>query len=93
MKPTDFAYYLSAFFTKYLPNECGSSPNTVSSYRDTFLLLFSYLRDKKGIRIEKLQLQDLQKNLVREFLDWIENGRHCSVATRNGRVEQSGYPL
>ena len=86
MKPTDFAYYLSAFFTKYLPNECGSSPNTVSSYRDTFLLLFRYLRDKKGIRIEKLELQDLQKNLVREFLDWIENGRHCSVATRNVRL-------
>ncbi len=86
MKPTDFAYYLSAFFTKYLPNECGSSPNTVSSYRDTFLLLFSYLRDEKGLRIEKLQLKGFQKDLVGEFLDWVENDRHCSVATRNVRL-------
>jgi len=86
MKPTDFAYYVSAFFTKYLPNECGSSPNTVSSYRDTFVLFLGYLRDQKGVRIERLQLQDFHKDLVREFLDWIETGRHCSVATRNVRL-------
>lgn len=86
MKPTDFAYYLSAFFTKYLPGECGSSANTVSSYRDTFLLLFAYLRDEKGVRIERLQLKDFHKDLVRDFLDWIESGRHCSAATRNVRL-------
>lgn len=86
MKPTDFAYYLSAFFTKYLSNECGSSTNTVSSYRDTFLLLLGYLRDEKGVRIERLQLKDFHKDLVRDFLDWIETGRHCSVATRNVRL-------
>lgn len=86
MKPTDFAYYLSAFFTKFLPGECGSSANTVSSYRDTFLLLFRYLRDEKGVRIERLQLKDFHKDLVRDFLDWIENSRHCSVATRNVRL-------
>lgn len=86
MKPTDFAYYLSAFFTKYLPGECGLSANTISSYRDTFLLLFHYLRDEKGVRIERLQLEDFRKELIRDFLDWIETGRHCSVATRNVRL-------
>jgi len=86
MKPTDLAYYLSAFFLKYLPNECGFSHNTVSSYRDTFLLLFEYLRDKKGMRIEQLKLKHFHKDLVRGFLDWVENDRHCSVATRNVRL-------
>ncbi len=86
MKPTDFAYYLSAFFTKYLPNECGSSTNTVSSYRDTFMLLLGYLRDQRSMRVERLRLKDFHKDLVREFLDWIETGRHCSVATRNVRL-------
>ena len=86
MKPTDFAYYLSAFFTKYLPGECGLSANTVSSYRDTFLLFFRYLKNEKGLRIERLQLKDFQKDLVRDFLDWIENDRHCSIATRNVRL-------
>ena len=86
MKPTDFAYYLSAFFTKFLPNECGASINTVSSYRDTFLILLGYLRDEKHMRIDRLQLKDFNNDLIREFLDWIENGRHCSVATRNVRL-------
>ncbi|MDP2791686.1 MAG: site-specific integrase [Rectinemataceae bacterium] len=86
MKPTDFAYYVSAFFTKHLPNTCGASPNTVNSYRDTFLLLFVYLRDEKGVKIERLQLKDFQKDLIREFLDWVETGRHCSIATRNVRL-------
>lgn len=86
MKPTDFAYYLSAFFTKYLPGECGSSANTVSSYRDTFLLLFRYLKDEKGLKIERLQLKDFHKDLIRDFLDWIEAARGCSAATRNVRL-------
>ena len=43
MKPTNFAYYLTNFFTKYLPVECGLSPNTISSYRDTFLLFIAYV--------------------------------------------------
>ena len=86
MKPTDFAYYLSAFFTKYLPAECGSSANTVSSYRDTFLLLFRYLRDEKGVRLERLELKDFRKDIVREFLEWIEAARGCSAATRNVRL-------
>jgi len=86
MKPTDFAYYLSAFFTKYLPGECGSSTNTVSSYRDTFVLLFRYLRDEKGVRIERLELKDFRKDLLREFLEWIEAARGCSAPTRNVRL-------
>lgn len=86
MKPTDFAYYLSAFFTKYLPGECGLSPNTVSSYRDTFLLFFRYLRDEGGVRVERLELKDFNKDLIREFLDWIETARGCSAATRNVRL-------
>jgi site-specific recombinase XerD len=58
----------------------------VSSYRDTFLLLFAYLRDKKNLRIERLQLKDFNKDLIRDFLDWIESSRHCSAATRNVRL-------
>jgi len=50
MKPTNFAYYLSAFFTKYLPGECGLSANTVSSYRDTFLLFFPRIQPVNATR-------------------------------------------
>lgn len=86
MKPTDFAFYLTNFFTKYLPDECGASPNTVSSYRDTFLLLISYIRDENGKGIERFQMKDISKELITNFLNWIENGRKCSVSTRNVRL-------
>ena len=86
MKPTDFAFYLTNFFTKHLPGECGASPNTVSSYRDSFLLFLAYVRNEKGKPIERLQLKDINKELVTNFLDWIETGRKCSVSTRNVRL-------
>lgn len=86
MKPTDFAYYLTNFFTKYLPGECGASVNTVSSYRDTFLLFLSYTRGEKGKVIERLQLNDINKSLIIDFLDWIETSRKCSIPTRNIRL-------
>ena len=38
------------------------------------------------MRVERLQLKDFNKDLIREFLDWIETGRNCSVATRNVRL-------
>ena len=89
MKPTDFAHYLTNFFTKYLPDECGVSPNTVSSYRDTFLIFITYVRDEKRKGIERFQLKDISKDLITDFLNWIEIVRKCSVSTRNVRLTAS----
>lgn len=86
MKPTDFAYYLTNFFTKYLPGECGVSTNTVSSYRDTFLLFIAFARDEKGKAIERLLLKNINKELITDFLNWIETSRKCSIPTRNVRL-------
>ena len=38
MKSTDFATLLSKYFIRYLPNERGSSPQTIDSYRNAFIL-------------------------------------------------------
>ena len=38
MKSTDFATLLGRYFTRYLPNERGSSPQTIDSYRYAFIL-------------------------------------------------------
>jgi len=81
MKPTDFAHYLTSFFMKYLPVERGVSPNTISSYRDTFLLFIAYVRDEKGKAVERLHLKDINKELITDFLSWIETGRKCSIPT------------
>ncbi len=43
-KTADFSYYLSKFLARYLPGEAGASPNTILSYRDTFLLFIKILQ-------------------------------------------------
>ena len=56
MKTTDFAALLSRYFTKYLPNERGSSPQTIDSYRTAFILYLEYMETVCGIRPEKLSV-------------------------------------
>ncbi|WP_217994039.1 site-specific integrase [Lentibacillus sp. CBA3610] len=83
MKPTDFSYYLTRFLTKYLPGEAGASKNTIASYRDTFILFLRFLSDEKNIPADNLTLNMVTKNIVVEYLDWMEKMRRCSTATRN----------
>jgi len=85
-KRTDFPGLLTSFFTKYLPGQRGVGSNTVKAYRDTFVLLFRYLKDEKGIRPEKLHMEQLNADLVEGFLDWLEKERGNAVSTRNSRL-------
>ena len=41
-RPTDLALRLTHFLGQYLPAQRSVSPNTVKSYRDTFVLLLRY---------------------------------------------------
>ncbi len=86
MKPTDFAYHLTTYLSKYLPGRAGTSHNTICSYRDTFSLLLRYCSEEKAMAIEKVKLGTLQKNLIDEFLTWLETHRGCLVSTRNQRL-------
>jgi len=86
MQPTDFAKHLSGFLTKYLPAERGASGNTIKSYKDTFILFLVFVRDCKGIAANKLTLEKITRDVVTDFLDWVEAERNCSAATRNVRL-------
>ncbi|EIJ37729.1 site-specific recombinase XerD [Galbibacter orientalis DSM 19592] len=86
MKPTDFSKYLSDFLTKYLIHERGASPNTIKSYRDTFVQFINYMTDERGTKLRKLTLSTITKELVVEFLYWLQNTKKCSAATRNNRL-------
>lgn len=86
MKPNDFAYYLTGFLTKYLPNEVGASTNTISSYRDSYMLFLEFVRDEKHTAVEKLTLERIKKKTIEEYLEWLESSRGCSVSTRNVRL-------
>ena len=86
MKPNDFAFYLTGFLTKFLPGEFGASKNTISSYRDTFILLLMFFHDEKNISAENLTLENITKADIEDFLDWLQSARKCKSSTRNVRL-------
>ncbi|MDR1246904.1 MAG: site-specific integrase [Clostridiales Family XIII bacterium] len=83
---TDYAKATTAFFTRHLAGTRNLSPNTIKSYRDTFRLFLKYCENKHGISPEKLTFSKISQKLILEFLDYAENERKCSIATRNTRL-------
>jgi site-specific recombinase XerD len=86
MTLTDFGQRLSAFLSDYLPAQRDLSPNTIRSYRDTFVLLLRYCRDVRGMNVEGLTLPMINAALITDFLNYLEQERHCRTATRNQRL-------
>lgn len=86
MKPTDLAMRLSDFLGNYLPAQQNASPNTVKAYRDAFVLLLRYCRDERGISTEQLRIEQIDPQLVTDFLENLEKERDCAKATINQRL-------
>lgn len=86
MRPTDFSKGVADFLTRYLPGERGASINTITSYKYTFILFLTFLKERKSITAERLTLNRITKKVIVEFLDWLEEDRHCCAATRNVRL-------
>ena len=86
MNPTNFARHLADFFSVYLTTQKNVSKNTIYSYRDTFKLLLKYCQEVKGIAIERIRIDSLTAELIKDFLNWLENERKCSISTRNQRL-------
>jgi len=86
MKTTDFAKHLTSFFNEYLLGTRNLSWNTIKAYRDSFRLLLIFCQDSCNIPAEKLTIKMLDDKTIIRFLDWIQEARQCSVATRNQRL-------
>ena len=86
METTDFAKYLSTFLTGYLAGERNYSPNTVLAYRDTFIQFINFMKDRKNVEAKRLTLDRITREAIIDFLDFIQQDRHCCNATRNYRL-------
>jgi len=83
---TDFSLRLRAFLTDYLAGQRGLSPNTISGYRYAFVLLLRYCSGVRKLRIERICLDQIDADLVVDFLEHLERERGCSPSTRNHRL-------
>jgi len=78
--------WVKRFLLEYLISIKNLSKNTQQSYRDTFRLLIPFASKKVHKSIEKLLVEDINNNIIKEFLLDLEKNRNCSVSTRNQRL-------
>jgi Phage integrase, N-terminal SAM-like domain len=74
--PNTLARALRGFFADHLPRVRGTSPHTIHSYRDTFVLLLRFLADRGRRSVADLDVEDLGPQDVLEFLHHLEV-EHC----------------
>jgi site-specific recombinase XerD len=84
-KPTDFAVALRKYLFEFLPEQKGLSKNTIQSYADSLSLFLGFCESELHLKREKIEVSDLSRENVERFLDWVENARNVSIATRNNR--------
>jgi integrase/recombinase XerD len=86
LRSTFLAPHVQAFFTHHLCQHKQASPQTIASYRDTFRLFLTFVKDTTGREPAALQLSDLDAPLVLQFLDHLEHQRGNTVRSRNMRL-------
>jgi len=85
MSPT-FSHLVTRFFTSYLARERGLSQNTIASYSDSMRLLIGYACKRLCLEPEQLTTESFSRDLILDFLDFLEVDRRNSQASRNQRL-------
>ncbi len=78
--------YVQRFFTERLLTQMQASPNTVSSYRDTFRLLLKYAKEQTKMPPTDLHVAHIDSDIVGQFLTFCEEERGNSARSRNTRL-------
>ncbi len=83
---TPIAPHITAYLRERLPLQKGASPHTCDSYAHTFRLLFEFASDRFKVTPSKLYLEQIDAQLVMDFLVHLESSRNNSAQTRNARL-------
>jgi integrase/recombinase XerD len=86
MTGSTFPALLQRFFTERLATQMNASPNTIAGYRDTFRLLLRYAERRLGRPPTRLAVEDIDADLVTDFLVHIETDRRNTARSRNTRL-------
>ena len=86
MMNKDFSYYLSKFLKEYLIIERNMSINTVRSYKKTFQILIDYLVNIKGFKLKDITFENITREIIIDFLNYLEEDKKNSIRTRNQRL-------
>lgn len=81
-----FSALVQSFFTRHLIQHKQVSPRTITVYRDTFRLLFTFIEDRTGRSPSHLDITDLDSPTILAFLDHLEADRSNHARSRNVRL-------
>jgi site-specific recombinase XerD len=81
-----FSALVQSFFTRHLIQHKQASPRTITAYRDTFRLLFTFIEDRTGHSPSDLDITDLDSPTILAFLDHLEADRSNHARSRNVRL-------
>ena len=82
----NFSYYLSHFLKEYLVVERNVSSNTIRSYKTTFQMLITYFVEEKNIKLVDITFENVTKEMILDFLNYLETEKKNSIRTRNQRL-------
>jgi integrase/recombinase XerD len=78
--------WIRRFLMEYLVGERNLARNTQQSYRDALRLLVVFAAAKTRKRVDELLVPDIDANLLRAFLQHLQEKRRCSISSRNQRL-------
>ena len=78
--------WIRRFLLEHLVTDRNLARNTQASYRDTLALLLPFVSTAHKTPIDRLSIDHVSPTVVRRFLEYVENERRCTVATRNQRL-------
>ena len=82
----DFSYYLSKFLKEYLKLERNMSSHTIRSYKKTFQTLIEYLVNIKDFKLKDITFENVTREIIIDFLNYLEEDKQNSIRTRNQRL-------
>lgn len=82
----DFFKMVRNYLTVFLPKQKCYSGNTIKSYRDALNLFVGYLRNEKGLKVSQITFSIFTRQIIIEYLDWLQEIRLCSTSSRNQRL-------
>ncbi|MGB7501973.1 MAG: tyrosine-type recombinase/integrase [Azonexus sp.] len=84
--PPSFPALVQTFFVEHLTQQRALSPQTITAYRDAFMLFLGFAEARLRRSPALIMLADISPDLIMAFLDFLERERHNSVRSRNARL-------
>ena len=83
---TALSHHLSTFLRDHLPRERGASRHTCETYAYSYQLLLGFAAERLKIRPSRIEVEQLDADLILAFLEHLETSRGNSAKTRNARL-------